>query len=104
MIFLILSCSMSAPSTLVDELRVMAVQTEPAEISPADQNAKIRFLIADPLQEGAEVIYWTCTNFGEGCLEADLYDADLQQWPQYFLREGILSAESMRHTQRGDQP
>ena len=94
MILIIFSCSMSAPSTFVDELRVMAVQTEPAEVSPMDQDAKIRFLISDPLEEGADVVYWTCTNLGDGCLEAELYGADLLQWPQYFSRESVFTERS----------
>ena len=40
---------------------------------------------------GADVVYWTCTNFGEGCLEADFYTDNLQQWPQYFSREELLT-------------
>ncbi len=91
MIFIMFACSMSAPSTFVDELRVMAIQAEPAELSPMDQDAKLRLLISDPQEQGADVVYWTCTNFGEGCLEADFYTDNLQQWPQYFSREELLT-------------
>ena len=71
MLLFLWACSMSSPSTLVDELRVMAIQSIPAEVSPLDPPAKLQFLIANPKKEEVEVLYWTCTNFGEGCLEKD---------------------------------
>ena len=94
MIWIMFACSMSAPSTLVDELRVMAIQTEPAEVSPMDPDAKLRLLISDPLAQGADIVYWTCTNFGDGCLEAEFYADSLSQWPQTFSREGLLTERS----------
>ena len=91
MILGLLGCSMSSPSTLVDELRVMAIQTEPAEISPFDQNTKLRLLIAEPQSRNIDVMYWTCTNLGDGCLEAEIYAQDLTQWPQIFTRTELLT-------------
>ena len=91
MFLLMLACSMSSPATLVDELRVMAIQTEPAELSPYDTDATLALLIADPTQKGADVVYWTCTNLGEGCLEAQFFADDLRAWPQTFQREELLT-------------
>ena len=91
MISLFLACSMSSPATLVDELRVMAIQTEPAELSPFDTEATLSLLIADPAQKGADVVYWTCTNLGDGCLEAQFFSEDLAAWPQTFTREELLT-------------
>lgn len=90
-VFCALGCSMSSPSTLVDELRVMAIQTDPAELSPFDQNASLRLLIAEPQNRDVDVMYWTCTNAGEGCIEADLFTQDLAQWPQIFTRTESLT-------------
>ena len=86
-----LGCSMSSPSTLVDELRVMAIQTEPAEISPLDQDALLHLLIAEPQGRDVDVMYWTCTNLGEGCIEAEFFSDDLTQWPQWFSRSELLT-------------
>lgn len=91
----LLSCSMSSPSTLVDELRVMAIQTEPAEISPFDQEAKLRLLIAEPQARAVDVMYWTCTNLGDGCLEAEFFAEDLTQWPQIFSRTSLLTEREL---------
>jgi hypothetical protein len=95
MLIWMLGCSMSSPSTLVDELRVMAIQTEPAEMSPLDTEGILRLLIADPLSKGADVLYWTCTNFGDGCLEEQFFAQDMTQWPQYFSREDLISERSL---------
>ena len=93
--FWLLSCSMSSPSTLVDELRVMAIQTEPAEISPFDQDVILRLLIAEPQNRSVDVMYWTCTNLGDGCLEGELYAEDLTQWPQLFSRSTLLTEREL---------
>ena len=91
MMLCLLSCSMSSPATLVDELRVMAIQTEPAEVSPLDQDAKLRLLIAEPQNRAVDVMYWMCTNLGNGCLEAEVYAQDIAQWPKIFARSEVLT-------------
>lgn len=96
MFFWVLGCSMSSPSTLVDELRVMAIQTEPAELSPLDQEASLRLLIAEPQDRAVDVMYWTCTNIGNGCLEAEFFADDLTQWPQVFSRTELLTEREFR--------
>ena len=54
------------PRTKIDELRVVAVQSEPAEIT-LTQEVDINILIADPKGEGADVLVWPCTDLGDGC-------------------------------------
>ena len=77
MLLSFVACSMSSPSTIVDEMRIMAIQSEPAEISPLDPPAQLQFLIANPQNLEVDVLYWTCTNLGEGCLEAYACHANL---------------------------
>lgn len=71
------------PGTRVDELRVMAVQSEPAEITPS-QTVDINVLIADPKAEGADVLVWPCTDLGEGCIEKEFFSSDMSSWVQRF--------------------
>lgn len=70
---LLAGCMGADEDTLVDELRVMAVIVEPPEAAPGVTVA-ITAYIADPAPDpdGAapEVLLWTCTNLGDGCLEA----------------------------------
>ncbi len=35
------------------------------------EQTRVDVYVADPDQEGAQVIVWACTNLGEGCLEAE---------------------------------
>ncbi len=70
---LLAGCMGANEDTLVDELRVMAVVVEPPEAAPGATVA-ITAYIADPAPDSAEgapdVLLWTCTNLGDGCLEA----------------------------------
>ena len=54
--------------TLVDDLRVLAIQATPPEVAPGD-SVRFDLVVADPLDRGAEVLFWHCTSLGEGCLE-----------------------------------
>lgn len=69
MLFLLLACSGPNEETLVDELRVMSMVVEPPEAAPgAVVSLSVR--IADPLEESPQVMLWSCTNLGDGCVEA----------------------------------
>jgi hypothetical protein len=65
----LLACGGANDETLVDELRVMAVVIEPPEVAPG-ATATITTWIADPDDDAPEALVWTCTNLGDGCLEA----------------------------------
>ncbi|MEC7987087.1 MAG: hypothetical protein VX278_18100 [Myxococcota bacterium] len=91
MLLSLLACGQSSPSTFVDTLRVVAIQSEPAEISPAEENAKVNILLADPLQNGAEMLIWSCTNFGEGCLEKEFYADNFDLWIRTYERERLIT-------------
>jgi len=113
MLLLTLACGAPDPATLVDELRVLVVQSEPADIRLSDfssfsemppqlpstpdqitipteqettepEDPKLNIVIADPLQEGVEVAVWICTNLGDGCLEKDIYQDNPADWIQYY--------------------
>ena len=62
-------CGGANEDTLVDELRVMAVVADPPEVAPA-ATTTITATVADPLGVEPDVMLWTCTNLGDGCLEA----------------------------------
>ena len=57
--------------TLVDELRVLAMVAEPPEVAPGAEST-VEVTVADPEGVGPDVIVWTCTDLGDGCLEAAL--------------------------------
>jgi hypothetical protein len=62
--------------TLIDELQVVGAIVEPPEIGPGE-DATVEVVVADPLGTGADVLVWSCTGFGAGCLEAP---APLPEW------------------------
>ena len=54
-------CGGANEDTLVDELRVMAVVSDPPEVAPA-ATTTITATVADPLGVEPDVMLWTCTN------------------------------------------
>lgn len=62
-------CGGANDETVVDELRVMAIVAEPPEIAPG-ASASVTATVADPTGVDPDVLLWTCTNLGDGCLEA----------------------------------
>ncbi|MFT4627289.1 MAG: hypothetical protein ACI8PZ_005971 [Myxococcota bacterium] len=67
-----LACSAGPNAeTRIEELRVVQVVVEPPEVAPGDI-AQATITIADPEARGVEVLTWTCTDLGEGCLEQSL--------------------------------
>lgn len=76
---LFLACGGAALETRVDELRVMAIKTVPAEFSPFEAT-ELNLLIPNPTGKSAQVLFWTCTNFGDGCLERDYYAESSENW------------------------
>ncbi len=69
MILLLACANGPAPETLIDELRAVAVLAEPPEAS-AGETVALDAVMVDPLEEGFEVLTWTCTSTGEDCLES----------------------------------
>ena|GEM_PF-1748141 len=96
MIFLLLNvaCFSFDPRTRLEELQIVAVQSNPAEISPSAGMVDINVLIADPKNKGAEVLLWSCTDFGEGCLEADFFAESTEGWVQSFVYDQPLHTVS----------
>jgi len=68
LLFLV-GCGGANDETLVDELRVMAIVAEPPEVAPGAESA-VSVYVADPTAVDPDVLTWTCTNLGDGCLEA----------------------------------
>ena len=88
----IFACIDFGDPSYVSELRVMAVQSEPAEFSPLDESLQLNILVADPKKQTAEALIWPCTNLGNGCLEAEFFEGNLENWVSVIeLSEGINS-------------
>jgi hypothetical protein len=79
MLSLLLACGGASLETRVDELRVMAIQTVPAEISPFEP-VELNLLIPNPRKTRGQILFWTCTNFGDGCLEREYYESVNEDW------------------------
>ena len=101
---LFLACSGPDSETLVDELRIMAIQSNPMEIrlqdfqqqeAPVDVpnrfdifqpstveyfHPSVRLLVSNPSGEPYNIAIWQCSNIGDGCLESDLYSSGLMNW------------------------
>ena len=84
-----MACMGPDQETLVDELRVMAIQAEPAEVQLRDfvpdengdtTNPVLNVVIADPLDSGYQFAIWPCTNFGEGCEERKIFEDNPSDW------------------------
>ena len=93
MLMMLWGCFAFDPSTRVDELRVMGVQSVPAEITPGSV-VDINILMADPIGEGADVLVWPCTDLGEGCLEGELFADNPSLWIQSFSYEEAITTLS----------
>ncbi len=69
-LFLWIGCGETSPETLVDELRVMASVAEPPEVRPGE-TFQYETYFANPDEAPVTALTWVCTNFGDGCMEAD---------------------------------
>ena len=67
-LFAMMGCGGPNQETLLDELRVLAMVPEAPEVAPGESTT-LRTRGVDPAQGGAEVLVWTCTSLGEGCIE-----------------------------------
>lgn len=77
----LLGCSMGPDtSTLLSDTQVVMVRSDPPALG-AGQVATLETLIVDPQERGLEVMQWTCTFAGEGCLEPQLAMDEGEPWP-----------------------
>ena len=69
---LALTGCMAGPNveTLIDDLRVVGLVLEPPEAAPGE-TIRIDVTVADPSGQGADVLFWTCTDltFSGECIE-----------------------------------
>lgn len=61
-------CGGPNEETLVDELRVLSMIADPPEATPG-ATVTLDTLVVDPAGEGADVLIWSCTDLGDGCVE-----------------------------------
>jgi len=84
-ILLATGCDMGpSPDTVVDELRVLATLAETPEALPGETVA-LETLIVAPDGASYDVLSWSCTFTGEGCLEASGSTA----WEGLSVAEGV---------------
>lgn len=67
-------------STLLADTQVVMVRSDPPALG-AGQVATLETLIVDPQERGLEVMQWTCTFAGEGCLEPQFAMDESDPWP-----------------------
>jgi hypothetical protein len=65
---LLTACGGPSAETQVEELRVLVLRGDPPEIGPGEPYA-VEGVVADPLDEGFETLFWTCTRLGPDCIE-----------------------------------
>ena len=86
MVIFLFACRMSDPTTLVDELRIMGIRSNPAELStdslynPETTPPLAEIWIANPQDVEIDLLIWPCTNFGDGCLEQEVFAEAPQTW------------------------
>jgi hypothetical protein len=68
--------SLPAESTELVQLQILSVVVDPPLVRPGDVPSATAW-ITDPKDEGYELLMWTCTDLGEGCLEILV---DLELW------------------------
>ena len=91
----IIGCRMSDPTTFVDEIRILGIRPNPAEMSVFDLSEisspedipTVEIWIANPQEEPLDLLIWPCTNFGDGCLEKDIFAENIQNWVSIY--EGV---------------
>lgn len=91
----VVGCRMSDPTTFVDEVRILGIRPNPAEmsvfdladISTPEDIPTVEIWIANPQNEQLDLLLWPCTNFGEGCLEKDVFAESMQDWVSFY--EGV---------------
>ena len=76
--------------TVVDELRVLAIQAEPPEAAPGE-DVELGATIANPTGASAEVLLWHCTDLGTGCLE----DSGTSSWSQQLDGDAVSATATV---------
>ncbi len=70
-LLLLAACGGLNDETTLTELRVVAMIAEPPEVGPG-QSTTVTSHVVDPADAGFEVLTWTCTDLGDGCIEPTL--------------------------------
>ena len=67
-------------TSLIDGVQVVTVLLDPPEVAPG-ASTDATLLVARPAGDPADVLLWSCTNLGDGCLEAALPPSQwLEAW------------------------
>ena len=114
MLLLLVACMGFDEETNLQELRVLAMQSEPPELRMSDfmQATSVisvaqrplpidmtpeqdslppmhNIIIVDPENTGYRVAVWQCTNLGEGCLEKDIFADTPEQWISLYTDSDV---------------
>ncbi len=105
----LLGCDMGPDTTtLLADIQVVMVRSDPPALG-AGQVATLETLIVDPQERGLEVMQWTCTFAGEGCLEPQFSMEESDPWPGLVYQdtgrfEGTLVASPALSEVLGPEP
>lgn len=84
------------PSWL-DELQVVSVVLEPPSLD-LGSSVEVTVTAVDPRERGAEVLVWSCTDFGVGCFEQTNFDGTprpISQWARAATLVGDEASVSL---------
>ena len=96
-----IACGGPNDETLVDELRVLSMVSNPPEVTPGETYV-IQHLTHIPLGTGSERITWPCTFDGTGCAEA-AFATQLDDWVHLTEPNGDEVSTSTWRTPEGLQ-
>jgi hypothetical protein len=65
---LLLACMGPSDTTIIRDVQIVHVGASPAELQPGESST-LTVTVADPSQQGVEILAWPCTDLGEGCAE-----------------------------------
>lgn len=105
----LMGCAMGPDtSTLLADTQVVMVRSDPPALG-AGEVATLETLVVDPQERGLEVMQWTCTFTGEGCLELQFAMDESDPWPGLVYQdtgrfEGTLVASPVLAEILGPEP
>jgi len=82
-----IACGGPNDETLVDELRVLSIITEPPEVAPGDDYT-FQHLTHIPSGTAAERLTWTCTFDGTRCVESEVASR-IDEWVHITEPNGV---------------
>lgn len=80
-------------ATWVRDVTVIAVVAEPPEVTPGD-TLTLSVTVGDPAARGVDLLVWSCTDLGDGCVEALPPHRPLSAWARVARDVGPTASMS----------